>query len=140
MLNAEKYKERIKELDYRVTIDINSNELKHCNEMNCCNCKFRDNDCNRKRTEWLLEEYKEPILTDEEKEYLKNLIKHFRNYIKYIERETEDFYNGEQLESINIWMEKGDIGNFTIIPIVETSLTFEGMEDERQYSLEELGL
>lgn len=137
MLNIEKYKDEI--LEYVGCRDslmclIYENIMKKNDCTGCCS------KCKRETIEWLTSEYKEPILTDEEKEYLKNLIKHFRNYIKYIERETEDFYNGEQLESINIWMEKGDIGNFTIIPIVETSLTFEGMEDERQYSLEELGL
>lgn len=137
MLNVEKYKDEIlKYAGYQHSLMclIYENIMKKNDCTGCCS------KCKRETIKWLTSEYKEPILTDEEKEYLKNLIKHFRNYIKYIERETEDFYNGEQLESINIWMEKGDIGNFTIIPIVETSLTFEGMEDERQYSLEELGL
>lgn len=138
MLNGEKFLKEIKDVDY--CFALKENKILKCGSFEgCSDCAFQGS-CWLNRTKWLLEEYKEPILTDEEKEYLKNLIKHFRNYIKYIERETEDFYNGEQLESINIWMEKGDIGNFTIIPIVETSLTFEGMEDERQYSLEELGL
>lgn len=137
MLNIEKYKDEIKaEIEKDKTLGCVVNKLMG----NTCDDYPKCNVCYLKVLDWLLQEYKEPILTDEEKEYLKNLIKHFRNYIKYIERETEDFYNGEQLESINIWMEKGDIGNFTIIPIVETSLTFEGMEDKRQYSLEELGL
>lgn len=138
MKNIEKYEKELKKYGTYFTLAKGVGIL-DCKDISCVDCTFYGG-CAIKRMNWLLEEYKEPILTDEEKEYLNNLIKHFRNYIKYIERETEDFYNGEQLESINIWMEKGDIGNLTIIPIVETSLTFEGMEDERQYSLEELGL
>ena len=134
MLNAEKYKERIKELDYRVAIDINSNELKHCNEMNCCNCKFRDNDCGRKRTEWLLEEYKEILLTEEEKKFLLpviNAIKPFINIKPYIVKYRTSYPRGY----IEI-----NYGETTQLPLVNADECFIKLRYGKVYTLEELGL
>lgn len=135
MLNAEKYKDKIKELNCRVAIDINSNELKHCNEMNCCNCKFRDNNCDRKKIKWLLEEYKEPILTDEEKEYLSAVIKPFKNSIQYIGK----FKLDDGFQQIRITYVGEHYVSLIELPPFDKYM-YEGMGIGKLYSLEELGL
>lgn len=136
MLNAEKYKERIKELDCRVAIDINSNELKHCNEMNCCNCKFRDNDCGRKRIEWLLEEYKEPILTDEAKSYLKLMLEPSKCTI------IQKLVEGEEIPRKYKLLCSTDSGYIAILykPGTKYYEYFKNMENDRAYTPEELDL
>ena len=67
MLNAEKYKERIKELDYRFALC--NGELKSCKGNRCDECTFYEGSCSCMKhiNKWLLEEYKEPILNEDEK-------------------------------------------------------------------------
>ena len=75
----------------------------------------------------------EPILDDEEKEYLSSVIKPFRKDILFITRE----YNIPGLyECITIDL-KGDI---TDLPRFAVSKMYKGMELDKQYTLEELGL
>ena len=78
MLNAEKYKDEIK------TIIEQALEIKEKGAVNCkinsltgvgCGNHAGCNDCKLKALIWLLEECKEPILTDEGKSYLLNLLK-----------------------------------------------------------------
>ena len=86
------------------------------------------------------EEYKEPILDEEEKKYLSTVIKPFRDRITYIAKVEEDthwFY----------WiMIRVDIGflndyyDFCLPPFEETSSMYKNMEVGKEYNLEELGL
>lgn len=92
---------------------------------------------------WLCEEYKEPILDEAEKTYLREVIRPFRCYVKYISKEiafiedrfrikivvkqfVKQSYDGYCEEWISLPSFKGDM--------------YKGMELRRKYTLEELGL
>jgi hypothetical protein len=83
---------------------------------------------------WLEEEYKPPILDDVEKDYLSAVIKPWKNKIKFIEK-FEDTYDKER---ILIWI-IGDCRNI-YLPQFEKGKMYKGMEVDKKYTLEELGL
>ena len=72
------------------------------------------------------------ILEEEEKEYLSNVIKPFRDKVEYIVKETSS-YN----EYIKITIKKDDCLSF---PYFKRGTMYKGMEIEKKYTLEELGL
>ena len=72
------------------------------------------------------------ILDDKEKEYLSNVIKPFRDKVEYIVKETSS-YN----EYIKITIKKDDCLSF---PNFKKGTKYKGMEEEKKYTLEELGL
>ena len=74
---------------------------------------------------------KEEILDDIEKEYLRVVIKPFRNKVKYI---GKNFSNGSEYISINV------NGEWVIFPYFKKGTMYKGMEINKRYSLEELGL
>ena len=82
---------------------------------------------------WLEEEYVPDILTDKEKVYLSAVIKPWKNKIKFIEK-FEDTYDKER---ILIWI-IGDRN--TYLPQFEKGKMYKGMEANKEYTLEELGL
>ena len=83
---------------------------------------------------WLEQEYKPPILDDVEKAYLSAVIKPWKNKIKFIEK-FEDTYDKER---ILIWI-IGDCRNI-YLPQFEKGKIYKGMECDKEYTLEELGL
>ena len=106
----------------------------------CCNidrdnCWVFDKDLfSDKFLEQEIEVEVEPILTDKEREYLSNIIKPFRDSVKYIERvyiETD-----EKLEFIRI----GYNDDWFNLPYFEPGEYYENMELYKKYTLEELGL
>lgn len=71
MLNIEKYKDEIKaELEKDKTLGCVVNKLMG----NTCDDYPKCNDCYLKVLDWLLEEYKEPLLSDDAINYLMTLI------------------------------------------------------------------
>lgn len=82
---------------------------------------------------WLEEEYKPPILTDKEKTYLSAVIKPFRNDVEYIEKRI--FSTGA--EYIRICLTEDETVNF---PNFKRGTMYKGMEVDKDYTLEELGL
>ena len=70
-------------------------------------------------------------LTKEEKDYLSEVIKPFRDKIEYIKRLTFDTY-----DSIQVITEKG----VTAVLFFETDTRYKNMEPDREYTLQELGL
>ena len=130
MLNIEKYKDIVlKNLD-KCSIDerlprkfING----YCNGFNC-------EGCGERVLKWLLEEAKEPVLDDVEREYLSAVIKPFRKMIAYIVK-AQDFDDGKQC--IRIILQNGDGMHF---PYLDDDAMYKGMEVNKEYSLEELGL
>lgn len=127
MLNIEKYKDEILNADQSditcCVIDLFHNGA--CPE----NCK----DCKKAAMEWLLEECKEPILTDSEREYLSAVIKPFRGKVSYISKQG----NSERTEFIHIELSDGDAADF---PNFKTNTMYKGMELNKSYTLQELGL
>ena len=78
---------------------------------------------------------KKPILDEAEKRYLSNVIKPFRNKIKYIAKYIDD------REYISIIYK--DLHNRTFsmaFPSYDDGTMYKGMELDKQYSLEDLGL
>ena len=90
--------------------------------------------CGERVLKWLLEEAKEPILDDVEKEYLSAVIKPFRKMIAYIVK-AQDFDGGKQC--IRIILQNGDGMYF---PYFDDDEMYKGMEVNKEYSLKELGL
>lgn len=84
---------------------------------------------------WLEQEYKQPILDDVEKAYLSALIKPFRNEVEYVEK--IECYFGEK-EYIYITMKKDS--DHCELPAFEKGTMYKGMEVNKRYTLEELGL
>lgn len=83
----------------------------YCEGFNCGGCRERV-------LEWLLEECKEPVLDDAERKYLSEVIRPFREKIK-----DKDGFR----DSLNL-------------PDFENDTMYKGMEINKAYTLEELGL
>ena len=74
---------------------------------------------------------KEEILDEKEKEYLRAVIRPFRDRVEYIIKK-EKFKN----EAIGIFLEEDVI----VFPYFKKGTMYKNMEIDKQYSLEELGL
>lgn len=74
---------------------------------------------------------KEEILDDIEKEYLSNVIKPFRDKVKYIKKNHSNI--GEYI-TICVF------GEFVNFPYFKKGTMYKNMEIDKKYSLEELGL
>ena len=131
MLNIEKYKDNI----------LNAAQA----DITCCvidlfhngvcpdNCK----DCKKAAMEWLLEECKEPILTDSEREYLSAVIKPYKNKVTFIAK-SKDAYEAKYFISIVV---NGNYGREAIhLPWFKENTMYKGMEIGKHYTLKELGL
>lgn len=84
---------------------------------------------------WLEEEYKPEILTDKKKAYLSAVIKPFRKNVECIEK-NKTLYGGKEYIYITI---KKDYG-YCELPVFEKGTMYKGMEVNKCYTLEELGL
>ena len=87
------------------------------------------------------EEYKEPVLDEEEKKYLSAVIKPFRDRIIYIKK--IDMYLGFNKYGEYILGELGnkdDVVDTFALPYFPKGNMYKGMETGKEYSLEELGL
>lgn len=131
MLNIEKYKDDIlnaKQSDITCcVIDLHHNGI--CPD----DCK----DCKKAAMEWLLEECKEPILTDSEREYLSAVIKPYKNKVTFIAK-SKGAYEAKYFISIVV---NGNYGREAIhLPWFKENTMYKGMEIGKHYTLKELGL
>ena len=85
--------------------------------------------------EWLEEEYKPAILTDKEEAYLSAVIKPFREDVEWIEKIKR--YDGEN-EFIHITVKRSE--DCCELPAFKKGTMYKGMEANKVYTLEELGL
>lgn len=76
----------------------------------------------------------EEILDETERKYLANVIRPFKNSVKYIYKQ-QSCANKNQ-EFIDIILEKNDLK----LPYFTAGTMYKGMEIDRNYTLEELGL
>lgn len=83
---------------------------------------------------WLEEEYDPKILDEKEKEYLSAVIKPFRERIKYIRKINHSSVNNDQFLCIVLVNDRCGLPNF------KKGTMYKGMEEDRDYTLEELGL
>ena len=131
MRNIEKYEKAVLDsLSYcvldRKLENVDTGLKEDCSGKNC-------NACKKQLREWLLSEYKEPILDDAEKRYLRGVIRPFRNMVAFIKKTCN--CAGFQ------WIEIAVKGNKTIaLPGFKNDKMYKGMKLEKEYTLEELGL
>ncbi|MCI7157724.1 MAG: hypothetical protein MSC52_09140 [Solobacterium sp.] len=134
MLNIEKYKDEIKaEIEKDKTLGCVVNKLMG----NTCDDYPKCNDCYLKVLDWLLQEYKEPILTDEEKVIIKNIIEAFEPFgkeLSYITKERWDC--GKNCCFLNFKYGDDNLGTLTF----NQDKLFKGMEINKHYVLGGLGL
>lgn len=127
MLNIERYKN---ELDTKTTELEFEIQLLMGNKPSCDKRSFRI--CRKECIEWLLSEYKEPVLTEEERKYLKGVIRPFRNKVLNIQKKSNF------LEWISIVMTDHEIIKLPFFD--KSSGMYKGMQLGIEYTLEELGL
>lgn len=74
MLNGEKFKKEIEDVDFDIAKC--KGKIVRCCTANCKLCDFynKERDCSVIIVKWLLEEYKEPLLSDDAINYLMALI------------------------------------------------------------------
>lgn len=143
MLNIEKYEEELRPFGtcFAITKD---GKIKNCKGFRCAACAFYygpDSNCDEAKFEWLIKEYKEPILTDKEKTYLKNVIEPRKdkdndiwvNKVRYSEFDVVTVYEEHPISKCpKAW----SILNF----IVTEELPFKGLDLKKEYNIKELGL
>lgn len=80
---------------------------------------------------WLEAEYKPPVLDDVEKAYLSAVIKPFREKVGHVKK-----IDCGKKEFLKIYLEDDNIP----FPFFTKGTMYKGMECEKEYTLEELGL
>ena len=142
MLNGEKFKNELENLEeiypicyiavHKLGLSRNDGE---CDDT-CCQ------KCEKEAFKWLLEEYKEPILTEEDKKILKDVINVFNSFKKEIADIRKHHICRGCYLYIN-YIDRGEdvscIETHTTLPFNGDKL-FKGMELNKSYTLEELGL
>lgn len=81
-------------------------------------------------------EFKEEILDEAEKRYLRGVIRPFRDRVKYIQKFT--FPTGKA--KITIKTEKDNDTWYVSLPLFEKDSMYKNMKPDKEYTLEELGL
>ena len=133
MKNIEKYKDIV--LDNMNICDIDTLLRGKCTKEYRAFCEgFSCEGCRERFIKWLLEEAKEPVLDDVEKEYLSAVIKPFRKKISCI-RKNKDSLKGKNYIKIEFCD-----GDCMFFPNLSNDEMYKGMELNKKYSLEELGL
>lgn len=137
MLNIEKYKDEILN-EYQQLIGKNISSCSDGTIMNKAIKAIAFKHCGKRLLgasspfKWLCEEYKETILDDVEKDYLSAVIKPFRKRIKYIEIRKIGSKTFVHIELSGV-----DGMSF---PNFKENTMYKGMEPNKHYSLDELGL
>lgn len=132
MKNIEKYKEEIKaKVKNGTSLECSIHDIR-----DVCSCgePFRCTDCQLKSLDWILQEYKEPILDDIERKYLSAVIKPFKNRVKSINKVV----CRNDLAFIRLTFDENDHVYFPYFRL--KSGMYKGMENNKDYTLEELGL
>lgn len=80
-------------------------------------------------------ERKEAILNEKEKRYLGNIIRPFKNKVRYIEKCKSSFHTKKEYLIIRM-IDNDDIS----FPYFEKGAMYQGMEENKRYTLKELGL
>lgn len=137
MLNIEKYRNIVLDsLNYCALntklCNVDTGLKEECENRICDECKKRFR-------EWLLEEYKEPILDDAERKYLSAVIKPFKaNVTGICKLRFYSYFCCIRIYAESIPSEvRADVID---LPLFEIDTMYKGMETNKHYSLEELGL
>lgn len=116
---------------YKLSLDCGIREIREkCKEENdSCGSK-QCVECRKENIEWLLSETQ--ILDDAEKRYLRGIIRPFRNEVLNIQKKSSF------CEWISIVMK--DQETISLPYFKKSSGMYKGMEGNRRYTIEELGL
>ena len=134
MKNIEKYKGIV--LKHLSHCDIETDIIKQGGKaaIDCPHTSCEE--CQEKFFKWLLEEYKEPILNDKEREYLAAVIRPFKKHVCTVCKKYIQSCSGLSYEYIVVKISTERWG----FPKFVEGTMYKGMTLEREYSLEELGL
>lgn len=127
MKNIEKYKNKILNAEIGNITCCVHDDILHLDCIEDCG------ECKKNVMKWLLEEYKEPILDDAEREYLSAVIKPFRKKVMDV---VKIQYSGGR-QSIRI---RVSYGNCAELPFFKNNTMYKGMKAGKYYTPEELGL
>lgn len=133
MLNIEKYENELRK--YGTSFALTKEEKPvECDGFRCIDCAFNAG-CTIKRMNWLLEEYKEPILNEDEKKILRGVIEAIKPFIKISPLITR--YNEAYGQTLIVLSYENE---HVRLPLFNRDKMFTNLEYEKQYTLEELGL
>ena len=134
MKNFEKY-------EYQISKLVNEDNALTCSiaivsgmkKQNMCSSDDDCNECSKECLKWMHSEYKEQILTDDEKEIVKAMCDFAHKcgrYVIYVSKFIDE------LNGVYIYC-KFDNADFIESPWLEKNM-FKGMDNSRKYKLEEL--
>lgn len=86
MTNFEKYKDDILKIDGDIAFDKVQRKVVRCHKCNCKDCEFDEKCFESNKIKWLYEEYKPPVLSDDELDLIQSLNKAMDKEYKYIAR------------------------------------------------------
>lgn len=145
--NKEFYKDKIFEAacKYRkIAVNKETGEPDSCTAITCKQCalyhRYCGDGCTQCWSRWLEEEHIETVLDGVEKRYLESVIRPFRNRVEHIQKSN---IGGEEYTFIRIFVKcyKPEEGNEAIfLPFFDGAKMYTGMEKEKFYTIEELGL
>ena len=147
-----------KKLKYLTPEEFYNWEKENCNHTECNACPFKSANCNLyDEDSWVnhkelfsneflnqeLEINTLDILDRKEKEYLRNVIKPFRDRVKSIAK--QNYTNGYDYISISVSYPINDcfdcFGTDSLfLPVFKSGTMYNNMKVDRKYTLEELGL
>lgn len=136
MLNIEKYKKEILKYagcQHSLMCLIYENIMKKNDCTGCCS------KCKRETIEWLTSEYKEPVLNDEGKAYLSNLLKPYGLGTCAFQFNLSEVVKNDTYK-LTIADEHGIIINLAIRQDSEMQKLFRKMQFNKVYAVKELGL
>lgn len=139
MLNIKKYEKELRKYGTYFAVTKKGVPV-NCEDYECDECLFADKDCTIKKMEWLLEEYKEPILTDEEKVIVKDIINALKPFNLKFTHITKNGFSPEKKEYLSLIYDKDDKYIWVELPKFKRGEKFVGMELGKAYTLEDLGL
>lgn len=129
MLNIEKYRDELE--NYKLSLDCGIRKIREKPEKISCDSKTCYK-CRKDNIEWLCSEYQ--ILNDAEKCYLRGVIRPFRNRVLNIQKKSNSTFK----EWISILIKDHEVIS---LPYFEKSSgMYQGMEIDKRYTIEELGL
>lgn len=127
MLNIEKYRAKLE--NYEIPLDCYIRQIREKNDS--CGSK-QCVECRKENMQWLLSEHQ--ILDDAEKRYLRGVIRPFRDKVKSITK----FADTRCTEEYIYMVIEGPAD--ACLPRFDGNTMYKGMELNREYTLEELGL
>lgn len=146
MKNKEFYKDKIFDAvcKYRnLAVDKETGELRDCFHLQCENCAFSDitegETCLDAWRLWLEQEHVEPLLTSKEKRYLENVVRPFKDRVKYIyKKDVTERYTSIYID-VRLYDDLAYTESFSL-PYFDGTEMYTGIRKNKYYTLEELGL